>query len=53
MEQLRGIKKELGIDTDGKEKLIEKFKTRVAKLKMPEEVQKVFNEVCINNNNNK
>eukprot|EP00833_Pecoramyces_ruminatium_P017306 jgi/Orpsp1_1/1191338/evm.model.d7180000085027.1 len=44
MEQLRGIKKELGIDTDGKEKLIEKFKTRVAKLKMPEEVQKVFNE---------
>jgi len=44
MEQLRGIKKELGIDTDGKEKLIEKFKTRVSKLKMPEEVQKVFNE---------
>ncbi|ORX56477.1 ATP-dependent protease La [Piromyces finnis] len=44
MEQLRGIKKELGIDTDGKEKLIEKFKNRVSKLKMPEEVQKVFNE---------
>ncbi|OUM64231.1 hypothetical protein PIROE2DRAFT_42776 [Piromyces sp. E2] len=44
MEQLRGIKKELGIDTDGKEKLIEKFKTRASKLKMPEEVQKVFNE---------
>ena len=48
MEQLRGIKKELGIDTDGKEKLIEKFKTRVSKLKMPEEVQKVFNEVSLN-----
>ncbi|KAI8912162.1 lon protease like, mitochondrial [Powellomyces hirtus] len=44
MEQLKGIKKELGIDTDGKDKLIEKFKTRAAKLAMPEAVKKVFDE---------
>ncbi|KAI9028617.1 Lon protease C-terminal proteolytic domain-containing protein [Hyaloraphidium curvatum] len=44
MEQLKGIKKELGIDSDGKDKLIEKFKERAAKLSMPEAVQKVFDE---------
>ncbi|KAJ3029777.1 ATP-dependent Lon protease pim1, partial [Rhizophlyctis rosea] len=44
MEQLKGIKKELGIDGDGKEKLGEKFRGRVEKLKMPEEVRKVFDE---------
>lgn len=44
MEQLKGIKKELGIDNDGKDKLIEKFKERAAKLSMPEPVQKVFDE---------
>ncbi|KAJ1535593.1 ATP-dependent Lon protease pim1, partial [Nowakowskiella sp. JEL0078] len=43
-EQLKGIKKELGIDTDGKEKLIEKFKDRAKNLKMPEAVNKVFEE---------
>ncbi|KAJ3341308.1 ATP-dependent Lon protease pim1 [Gonapodya sp. JEL0774] len=44
MEQLKGIKKELGIDSDGKDKLIEKFKERATGLQMPEAVQKVFDE---------
>ncbi|KAG6369911.1 hypothetical protein JVT61DRAFT_13378 [Boletus reticuloceps] len=35
MEQLKGIKKELGMESDGKDKLIEKFKERAAALKMP------------------
>ncbi|KAF8550574.1 ATP-dependent protease La [Imleria badia] len=44
MEQLKGIKKELGMESDGKDKLIEKFKERAASLKMPEVVRKVFDE---------
>lgn len=44
MEQLKGIKKELGMESDGKDKLIEKFKERAAALKMPEPVRKVFDE---------
>ena len=44
MEQLKGIKKELGMESDGKDKLIEKFKERAAQLKMPEAVRKVFDE---------
>ena len=44
MEQMKGIKRELGIETDGKEKLIEKFKEKAQKLNMPEAVQKVFDE---------
>ena len=44
MEQLKGIKKELGMESDGKDKLIEKFKERAATLKMPEGVRKVFDE---------
>ncbi|KIK91147.1 hypothetical protein PAXRUDRAFT_831089 [Paxillus rubicundulus Ve08.2h10] len=44
MEQLKGIKKELGMESDGKDKLIEKFKERAAVLKMPESVRKVFDE---------
>ncbi|GLB40756.1 putative ATP-dependent serine protease that mediates the selective degradation of misfolded, unassembled or oxidatively damaged polypeptides as well as certain short-lived regulatory proteins in the mitochondrial matrix [Lyophyllum shimeji] len=44
MEQLKGIKKELGIEGDGKDKLIEKFKERAKQLKMPELVRKVFDE---------
>jgi ATP-dependent Lon protease len=38
MEQLKGIKKELGMENDGKDKLIEKFEERAAALKMPEGV---------------
>lgn len=44
MEQLKGIKKELGMESDGKDKLIEKFKERAATLNMPEDVRKVFDE---------
>jgi Lon-like ATP-dependent protease len=44
MEQLKGIKKELGMESDGKDKLIEKFRERAAGLKMPESVRKVFDE---------
>lgn len=44
MEQLKGIKKELGMESDGKDKMIEKFKERAAALKMPEAVKKVFDE---------
>ena len=44
MEQLKGIKKELGMESDGKDKLIEKFKERANALKMPEGVRKVFDE---------
>lgn len=44
MEQLKGIKRELGMESDGKDKLIEKFKERAAALKMPEGVRKVFDE---------
>lgn len=44
MEQLKGIKKELGMESDGKDKLIEKLKTRAAQLAMPEPVKRVFEE---------
>lgn len=44
MEQLKGIKKELGLENDGKEKMIAKFKAKAAELKMPEAVKKVFEE---------
>ncbi|THH31516.1 hypothetical protein EUX98_g2674 [Antrodiella citrinella] len=44
MEQLKGIKKELGMESDGKDKMIEKFKERAAALMMPEGVRKVFDE---------
>lgn len=44
MEQLKGIKKELGMESDGKDKLIEKFRERAKTLKMPEGVRKVFDE---------
>lgn len=43
MEQLKGIKKELGME-DGREKIIETFRERVAGLTLPENVQKVFED---------
>lgn len=43
-EQLKAIKKELGLEADSKEKLIQLFTERVAKLRMPEAVKKVFDE---------
>ena len=45
MEQLKGIKKELGLESDGKDKLVEGFKEKASKLAMPETVKKVFDEV--------
>ncbi|OCK83043.1 lon protease like, mitochondrial [Lepidopterella palustris CBS 459.81] len=44
MEQMRGIKRELGMEADGKEKLLENFREKASKLAMPEAIQKVFNE---------
>ncbi|MCJ1225778.1 ATP-dependent Lon protease pim1 [Toensbergia leucococca] len=44
MEQMKGIKRELGIESDGKDKMVEKFKEKASKLAMPEGVQKVFEE---------
>lgn len=43
-EQLKAIKKELGMEADTKDKLIEVFKSRVAELVMPDQVQKSFQE---------
>lgn len=44
MEQLKGIKKELGMESDGKDKLVERFKEKASQLAMPEGVKKVFDE---------
>lgn len=44
MEQMKGIRRELGIESDGKDKLVEKFKEKAEKLSMPEPVKKVFDE---------
>ena len=44
MEQLKGIKKELGMESNRKDKLIEKFREREKKLLMPELIKKVFEE---------
>ncbi|CAO3679983.1 unnamed protein product [Rhizopus stolonifer] len=44
MEQMKGIKKELGLESDGKDKLVEGFKEKAAELAMPATVKKVFDE---------
>lgn len=44
MEQMKGIRRELGIESDGKDKMVEKFREKASKLAMPETVQKVFDE---------
>lgn len=44
MEQMKGIRRELGIESDGKDKLVEKFKEKASKLAMPDAVTKVFDE---------
>lgn len=44
MEQMKGIRRELGIESDGKDKMVEKFKEKASKLAMPEAVKKVFEE---------
>jgi len=44
MEQMKGIRRELGLESDGKDKLVEKFKEKATKLAMPDAVKKVFDE---------
>lgn len=44
MEQMKGIRRELGIESDGKDKLVEKFREKANKLAMPEAVRKVFDD---------
>jgi Lon-like ATP-dependent protease len=44
MEQMKGIRRELGLESDGKDKLVEKFKEKAGKLAMPDPVKKVFDE---------
>lgn len=44
MEQMKGIRRELGIESDGKDKLVEKFREKGLKLAMPDVVKKVFDE---------
>jgi len=44
MEQMKRIRRELGIESDGKDKLVEKFREKSTKLAMPEAVKKVFDE---------
>lgn len=44
MEQMKGIRRELGLESDGKDKLVEKFKEKASKLAMPEAVRRVFDE---------
>lgn len=44
MEQMKGIRRELGIESDGKDKMVEKFREKADKLAMPEAVRKVFDE---------
>lgn len=44
MEQMKGIRRELGIESDGKDKMVENFREKANKLAMPEPVKKVFDE---------
>ena len=44
MEQMKGIRRELGIESDGKDKLVEKFREKAQALAMPEAVKRVFDE---------
>ena len=44
MEQMKGIRRELGIESDGKDKLVDKFKEKADSLAMPEPVKKTFEE---------
>lgn len=43
-EQLKSIKKELGLETDTKEKLLHQFNQRAAAINFPEAVKRVFDE---------
>ena len=44
MEQMKAMRRELGIESDGKDKLVEKFREKANNLAMPQAVKKVFDE---------
>lgn len=44
MEQIKGIKKELGFDSDGREKLVKKFEKRIGDLNIPKDAKSVFED---------
>ena len=44
MEQMKGIRRELGIESDGKDKLVDRFREKADRLAMPEAVRRVFDE---------
>ena len=44
LEHMKGIQKELGLESDGRDRLVEGFKTKAAQLAMPTTVKKVFDE---------
>ena len=44
MEQLKQIKKELGLERDDKDALLQKFADRIKELNVPEEASKVIDE---------
>ncbi|KAH8915685.1 ATP-dependent protease La [Atractiella rhizophila] len=44
MEQLRAIKKDLGVESDGKERLVQKFREKAEELNMPDHVKVIFEE---------
>ena len=43
-EQMKGIRRELGTESDGKDKWVERFREKANKLAMPQAVKKVFDE---------
>jgi len=44
LEQMKGIRRELGLEADGKDKLVTQFKEKASKLAMPDAIKKVFDE---------
>eukprot|EP01133_Synstelium_polycarpum_P005297 gene5297-6142_t len=46
-EQLKSIKKQLGVEFDEKEQIVQKYNTRLAKLKLPDTVKKVIEDEIV------
>lgn len=44
MEQMKGIRRELGIESDGRDKMVEMFRGKGSKLAMPNTIKKIFDE---------
>lgn len=47
MEQLKTIKKELGLEQDEKKTLVDKFEERLKKMKVPETAMKVIKDEMV------